>query len=146
MRSNISAWLIAVFLAAGATAHADSVVCKDGTSAVAGRGACSHHGGVVQHGERTRATKRTHEQARTLEPRRHREARPRPRETHWDDKWLEPRERRGDDWVTRGERTHPIEKREAGTPTAMCNDGQTSYALNHRGACAGHGGVARWLD
>lgn len=30
--------------------------------------------------------------------------------------------------------------------TARCNDGTTSTAANHRGACARHGGVAEWLS
>lgn len=28
--------------------------------------------------------------------------------------------------------------------TALCNDGTYSYAVNHRGACSHHGGVAHW--
>lgn len=30
--------------------------------------------------------------------------------------------------------------------TARCNDGSTSTAASHRGACARHGGVAEWLS
>ena len=30
--------------------------------------------------------------------------------------------------------------------TARCNDGTTSTAASHRGACARHGGVAEWLS
>ncbi|HUS30128.1 MAG TPA: DUF3761 domain-containing protein [Kofleriaceae bacterium] len=124
MRSKISALLFVVFAATGVTARAD-VVCRDGTSSVAsGRGACSHHGGVAKkRAERTRAPKRA------------------------DDVVLEPREQSRTDRIRRrGERSHPIEKRESGSPTAVCRDGKLSYALHHRGACSGHDGVERWLD
>jgi hypothetical protein len=29
--------------------------------------------------------------------------------------------------------------------TAVCRDGSYSYAINHRGACSHHNGVAQWL-
>ncbi len=37
---------------------------------------------------------------------------------------------------------------EQGKPLAKCNDGKTMYSTtgDHRGACAGHGGVAAWAD
>lgn len=33
-------------------------------------------------------------------------------------------------------------------PLATCADGQTEYSKtgDHRGACGGHGGVAKWAD
>jgi hypothetical protein len=34
----------------------------------------------------------------------------------------------------------------SGAATATCNDGTSSYAKNHAGACSGHGGVKVWLD
>lgn len=35
-----------------------------------------------------------------------------------------------------------------GKPLATCNDGKTMYSEtgDHRGACAGHGGVKAWAD
>jgi hypothetical protein len=30
--------------------------------------------------------------------------------------------------------------------TARCKDGKYSHAKTHTGACAGHGGVEKWLD
>ena len=148
MRSKISALLFAVFAATSVTAQAD-VDCKDGTtSTVSGRGACSHHGGVVKDsGERTRAPKHTEARRKTRERDTKVDTAPREEES-WLDKWLGPK----DDDQPRtqprrsGERTHSTKKRQAGEPTAICRDGETSYALHHRGACSGHGGVQRWLD
>jgi hypothetical protein len=146
MRSKISALLFAVFAATSVTAQAD-VDCKDGTtSTVSGRGACSHHGGVVKDsGERTRAPKPT--QGRRKAPKADTE-RSAPREESWLDKWLGPKDEDQPRTQPRrsGERTHSTKKRQAGEPTALCRDGEMSYALHHRGACSGHGGVARWLD
>jgi hypothetical protein len=30
-------------------------------------------------------------------------------------------------------------------PTAICNDGTTSYSAHRQGTCSHHGGVAQWL-
>jgi hypothetical protein len=32
-----------------------------------------------------------------------------------------------------------------GSPTAICNDGTTSYSAHRQGTCSHHGGVAQWL-
>ena len=44
-----------------------------------------------------------------------------------------------------GNRTTASEEQPA-IATARCNDGTTSTAASHRGACARHGGVAEWLS
>src|SRR3569833_292990 len=34
----------------------------------------------------------------------------------------------------------------SGGPTAICNDGTTSYSQHRQGTCSHHGGVAQWLS
>lgn len=134
MRTKILALVFA--LGSASSASAGKVVCADGTTSTSARGACSHHGGVAKRTERTRAKKHAHEQARDVAPRR----RSRTHDT------LTPHEQPDVQWSEPRHTSNPIEKREAGTPTAVCVDGELSFALNHRGACSGHGGVERWLD
>ena len=137
MRTRLLALLVA--LVAETSASAGTTICTDGTTSTAERGACSHHGGVAKHTERTRAKKHAQTRDREAQPRRT-QRRSRAHEQ------LEPREQPDVQWAEPRHEHHPIEKQEAITPTAVCVDGDVSYALNHRGACSGHGGVQKWLD
>jgi hypothetical protein len=44
----VSGVAVALCVAVGTARGASTVTCQDGTTATAGRGACSHHGGVAK--------------------------------------------------------------------------------------------------
>lgn len=151
--------ILAVMLwAGGAVAkEASTVTCQDGTTAKAGRGACSHHGGVAKGDTGGAATT---------------------------DKAAADKAEGAAGSVTckdgstakagRGACSHhggvaggaaaPAEKAEApaethhgtakskssgdesGAATAKCKDGTLSHSAHHSGTCSRHGGVAEWLD
>ena len=103
--------------AAGGEAAA-TVVCKDGSTSKAGRGACRGHGGVDKGASAKGA-------APAASPPAHREA-PAPAAAR-------PAARERPDAAK-------------GPATARCKDGTLSHAQHHTGACSNHGGVAEWLD
>jgi hypothetical protein len=110
-----------------ATADAKSkktttVECKDGTTAKAGRGACSHHGGVAG------AAK---DQAREET------AEPAARSTSAPDREASRPQGRAAPRSARDSSENPSSN---ATATVECKDGTTSKA--GRGACSHHGGVA----
>ena len=51
LRTAVGILLLGCSIAVGMSAQAATVTCNDGTTAKAGRGACSHHGGVAKAGE-----------------------------------------------------------------------------------------------
>ena len=167
------ACLVATGTASGA---AETVTCKDGTMAKAGRGACSHHGGVAKGAE-----------AATAPP----SAVPRqaaaPSETVTCKDGTTAKAGRGacshhggiaksgvsgsptgtappTTLPRRATTPAPTPMPDApaqtrsGTPqiatgvrdptgaTAQCKDGSYSHAKHHTGACSHHGGVAKWID
>lgn len=116
------------------------VTCKDGSTAKAGRGACSHHGGVNR-GASTSSTapatppasntSKSPSASSTAEPAPAPSSQPATKPTHTPA-------------ATTGSRkagnTDPT------GATAQCKDGTYSHAKHHTGACSHHGGVAKWLD
>lgn len=145
-----------------------ATVCKDGTtSATSGRGACSGHGGVDKKAAKQSATaakaekkvekaaQRTATAPATMPVAPAPAAKPAPVATR----------RAPTAPVTSPMPAQPAPTRAAATPraptpatpaahasntdpvgaTAQCKDGTYSHATNHRGACARHQGVAKWL-
>src|SRR3954469_13710886 len=74
MRSIISALVFSLVAATSVTAQGGEAVCKDGSTSVEGRGACSHHGGVAKH-HSERKSARKHAEPRTEHVDRHAQAR-----------------------------------------------------------------------
>lgn len=157
MRNFWVAMVAAAALAMPATAK--QVTCADGTTAKAGRGACSHHGGVAA----DKADKKTDSAEAKPASRKAADAKEaKSAEAKTEGKRAEAKSsndagadkrsggglgglfgRRGNDTprsATRGN------SEKSGTPTARCKDGTMSYSAHHSGSCSGHGGVAEWLD
>ncbi len=122
---------------------ASTVTCKDGTSAKAGRGACSHHGGVNKGASTASPTttpaapaapsnsKAPSSSTATAEPAPAPAPQPSTKSTHT------PTATTGS---SKAANTDP------NGATAQCKDGSYSHAKHHTGACSHHGGVAKWLD
>ena len=125
MRSRLTTLLsiIAVALAFGASsaaAQATLSICKDGTrSTVTGRGACGRHGGVDP-----KATDAARKAAKSVKKAEKDEA-----------KAVEKAEKK----VEHAEKK--AEHAEKKVALVKCKDGTTSKG--GRGACSGHGGIAR---
>jgi hypothetical protein len=124
MRARITASLsllvLGLALTAGtASAQSTTRVCKDGTTSTAtGRGACSGHGGIDAN-----ATEKARKAANKAEIKADKAAMKA-------DKKAEKREDKGKD---------------AKDALAQCKDGTYSHAKTTRGACSGHGGIAKLL-
>jgi hypothetical protein len=103
----------------------EMVTCKDGSSAKAGKGACSHHGGVAKVAPAAPAP--------TNAPPPRNDNAPPPASTQRSSPPPAP---------SRSTQTGGA----TGKPTAQCKDGTTSYSAHHSGACSHHGGVKQWLD
>ena len=109
-----------VLAAAPATALAQQqVTCNDGTTATAGRGACSHHGGVQK--KTAQARPATKEEARKA-------ANSVSEQSKSIEKTIEKK----------------VEQPANDAAIAKCKDGTLSYAKTHTGACSHHRGVAEW--
>jgi hypothetical protein len=133
-------------LALSLPAAAKSVTCNDGTMSTAGRGACSHHGGV--------ATAKAEKGEKPAKP----DAKADKSESTSKDAKKADDDRgilgtlfgkKSNSAQGRGSTASPrssTRENKAGTPTAKCKDGTTSYSAHHSGTCSGHGGVAEWLD
>lgn len=121
----------------------NAVVCKDGTSSKAGRGACSGHGGVAtsQVGRAAPAAPRTDQppagRARGLDPTTEQPV-PVPGSAQSTTS--------GASSAKSPASSAPVTAPAAGTHTAKCKDGTFSDAKHHEGACSQHGGVVQWLD
>lgn len=144
------------------TARADSVVCGDGSTSRAGRGACSHHGGIAPRAQAHEQEPRVRCEDGTLSDTgrgacshhggmakhspvtRHEAPLPRPdRNTSF----TPDRDRREHDSDARPRdipEHAPWPNANASEPTARCKDGTLSYSAHHEGTCSRHGGVARW--
>jgi len=159
------AWLVATGTALAAT---ESVTCKDGTTAQAGRGACSHHGGVAKGADAAPSTPGSApasapaatESVTCKDGTSAKAGRgacshhggiakagetapaPAPAATpspHAAAPAPTPPAK------TAGSTSHPSDTDPSGA-TAQCKDGSYSHAKHHTGACSRHGGVAKWLD
>ncbi|BDG10835.1 DUF3761 domain-containing protein [Anaeromyxobacter paludicola] len=109
-----------------------SVVCKDGTTAQGGRGACSGHGGVDK-----AATKAQEKAAKAQDKAAKAQEKAERKAKQADEKAGRAEEKareKGDEARARGES-------KAAEATVICKDGATSRG--GRGACRGHGGVDR---
>jgi len=107
-----------VFSATAQAQKGSTVPCKDGTTTtVSGRGACSGHGGVD--GERLAAQKKAAEAAK--------------KSVKKTEKAEEKAEKRADKVEDKAEK--------AAAKMVKCTDG--SESKGGRGACSGHGGIAK---
>jgi hypothetical protein len=149
---------------------AESVTCKDGTTAKADRGACSHHGGIAKTDETVPSTGAAQKRAA-----------PAPVRTVTCADGTTGNAGRGGACSHHGGVANastpasaqpsaaPAPKATAPAPagapprnaaaggsgsmttdptgaTAHCKDGTYSHAKHHTGACSRHGGVAQWLE
>ena len=153
-------------LAGPTHAKARTVTCKDGTTASAGRGACSHHGGVAaETAPEAKAPEKAEKSAAggatvnckdgtTSKPGRgacsHHggvaeagapAAASEPAAT-------EPTHSTHTSGARREAPAAPARgaDEDATGATARCRDGTYSHAKTHQGACSHHKGVAQWLD
>ena len=113
---TVPASVLALVLAVPCYAKTNTVTCADGTTAKAGRGACSHHGGVADTASAPPA--KVPESSRATAP----------------TSAAAPK--------SGGEEKGQL----AGASGATaCKDGTYSHAAHHQGACSRQGGVAEWL-
>jgi hypothetical protein len=111
-----------------AAAEGATVVCKDGTTSKAGRGACRGHGGIDKGAG---AGAKGAAPAASAPPPAPSPARPAPA--------------RAAPPAAAGAAANPANTDPTGA-IAKCKDGTYSHAKGHTGACSRHGGVAEWLD
>jgi hypothetical protein len=138
--SLLAAAALALPAAAKSPAKAQ-VTCNDGTTAKAGRGACSRHGGIAR--EKSSPAGRTEEPARNKT------------RAELDEGKKETEKKSGGilgtllgrkkEETAQG-RSSTRSTREAKTPRARCKDGTISYSARQSGTCSGHGGVDQWLS
>jgi uncharacterized protein DUF3761 len=156
MRNIGISLLAAAALALPATAKTSKkadVTCNDGTTAKAGRGACSHHGGVaVAKAPTDKAAKSADKAAKSSKNKTRAELDEGKKETEKKSGGILDTifgRKKADTAQGRSSNTTPrssTRDEKSGTPTARCKDGTTSYSAHHSGTCSGHGGVAEWLD
>ena len=163
MRNIGISLLAAAALALPATAETSKkadVTCNDGTTAKAGRGACSHHGGVAvakapadkAAKSADKADKSADKAAKSSKNKTRAELDEGKKETEkksggildtlFGRKKADTAQGRSSDKTPRSS----TRDAKSGKPTARCKDGTTSYSAHHSGTCSGHGGVAEWLD
>jgi len=139
--------------AAAKTAKKADVTCNDGTTAKAGRGACSHHGGVaVAKAPADKAERSADKAAKSSKNKTRAELDQGKKETEkksggildtiFGRKKADTAQGRSSDTTPRS----ATRDAKSGTPTAKCKDGTMSYSAHHSGTCSGHGGVDEWLD
>jgi hypothetical protein len=119
---------------------AATVTCKDGSTAKAGRGACSHHGGVNRDATQAPSTGG----ASTSTP-----ATPAPSASKAPAPSQTPAPQPSMKSTNTSGATNSSSKASNTDPTgaiAQCKDGTYSHAKKHTGACSHHGGVGKWLD
>ena len=163
MRNIGISLLAAAALALPATAKTSKktdVTCNDGTTAKAGRGACSHHGGVaVAKAPADKATKSADKAEKSADKAAKSSKNKTRAELDEGKKETEKKSggildtllgrKKADTAQGRSSNTTPrgsTRDEKSKTPTARCKDGTTSYSAHHSGSCSGHGGVAEWLD
>ena len=128
-----------------AKAAGTQVPCTDGSLSNPGRGACSHHGGVQVGGSSaTVPTSRPTPSMATPPSPSATPATPAP-----GSRVPTPKQVPAATAPTPATAPNAASRRgEDNDPTgalAQCKDGMYSHASNHRGACARHKGVAKWL-
>jgi hypothetical protein len=106
----------------------ETVVCKDGSTSKAGKGACSGHGGVE---------KKAAKSAAPATPPAASQAQPAPAPAP---KAKSPAASSTSAAPANAKNTDPT------GAIAKCKDGTYSHAKGHSGACSSHGGVAEWMD
>jgi len=149
LRRLLAVLVAAPLFAVAASAQTATTVCKDGTTtATTGRGACTGHGGVDKNAAKKAAAAAKAEQksaskapAATAPA-----AAPRPAASAVAPTTAAPmrpapaaRAAAPTTSTTHAANTDPT------GATAQCKDGTYSHAASHRGACARHQGVAKWL-
>src|SRR5438874_12019978 len=161
MRNIGISLLAAAALALPATAKTSKkadVTCNDGTTAKAGRGACSHHGGVaVAKAPADKATKSADKAEKSAD----KAAKSSKNKTRaeLDEGKKETEKKSGGildtlfgrkkDEAAQGRSSDTTPRRstrEAKTPRARCKDGTISYSAQQSGTCSSHGGVDQWLN
>ena len=149
------------------TSKKADVTCNDGTTAKAGRGACSHHGGVAVAKAPSDKAAKTADKAEKSADKAEKSADKAVKSSknktraELDEGKKETEKKSGgildtlfgrkkaDTAQGRSPNTTPrssTRDAKSGTPTAKCKDGTMSYSAHHSGTCSGHGGVAEWLD
>ena len=145
--SLLAAAALALPAAAKSKAKAE-VTCVDGTTAKAGRGACSHHGGVAgtssaKSAKKEKSSKKADEDATARKEK--------------SGSGTSGKSggilgglfgRRSESAQGRGSTATPRSstREKSDKPTARCKDGTMSSSAHRSGTCSGHGGVADWLD
>jgi hypothetical protein len=139
--------------AAAKTAKKAEVTCSDGTTAKAGRGACSHHGGIADaKSAADKSEKSASAKASSSKNKTRAELDEGKKETEKKSGGILDTlfgRKKADTAQGRSPNTTPrssTRDAKSGKPTARCKDGTTSYSAHHSGTCSGHGGVAEWLD
>jgi Protein of unknown function (DUF3761) len=144
-------------VAAEESSTGETVSCRDGTSASAGRGACSHHGGVgaaratattrepsVRYAGTTSRTRVACEDGTTSRA-------VRGACSHHGGVASSASADTSSAQVTTSPRQDlpgtaaPVGVTGPAGATALCNDGTYSESAHHTGACSHHGGVRQWL-
>jgi len=153
LRRLLAVLVAAPLFAVAASAQTATTVCKDGTTtATTGRGACTGHGGVDKN-----AAKKAAKKAAAAAKAEQKSASKAPAATA---PAAAPRPAASAVAPTTAAPMRPAPAARAAAPTtstthaantdptgatAQCKDGTYSHAANHRGACARHQGVAKWL-
>ena len=146
-------------LALPSAAHAQAVMCADGSAGTAGRGACSGHGGL----KRATTKSEAKADAKMAKTEAKADAKMAKTEAKADAK-MEKTEAKADARmgvrVTCGDGTMGTAGRGACTrhggvaldddtnakgAIAQCKDGMYSHLATRRGACGRHGGVVKWM-
>jgi hypothetical protein len=149
MRRMLSIAALLTFGAAAAHAQA-TVTCKDGSSSKGGQGACSGHGGVSPANTKAVAkadAKVTKADAKADAAITKADAKASVKVAKADAKAATTKaDAKAAKTISKADAKVAKTVAKAGAPTATCKDGTSSYAKNHTGACASHGGVKAWLD
>jgi len=129
------------FAASALRAQGAAAICKDGTkSATSGRGACSGHGGVDDAATAAakksangaeKSAKTAEKNAKTAEKAAEKNAKTEAKSVAKTSKAAEKAADKAD--------------KDAAGAIAQCKDGTYSHAKSTRGACSGHGGIAKTL-
>ena len=163
-RHIVASALLALAMALGGSASAQTVTCNDGTTAKAGRGACSHHRGV-RVGKTTAQAKSAATDLKKETSSALKKAEQAPEKAgvtvRCKDGTTSSAGRGAcshhggvaDQAIAPANPAGPVERRNppavqpgVGNPTAKCKDGTLSYSKQHAGACSHHGGVTEWLE
>jgi hypothetical protein len=158
MRAARPGSIAVLSLALTLTAHAlraqtgTPVTCNDGTkSTTSGRGACSGHGGVSgpATGASAKATKGADKSAQADAKSNAKRASAATKRVEKDEKSAAKADAKAtksaSNTVAAETKAEDKADKNAAGATAQCKDGTYSHAKSTRGACSGHGGVAKSL-